>query len=139
MQCKIKKLGAEQRKTTKEELHQMKEKLFIALTALAAIFVGSQAWACLWGGYWGGADEGFFDGTAQLRQNFADRRSEYQALLAQPNQDPKKVSDLNRQITMLNDQLVAQARSSNLPVPGGSYGNYRNNSYGSSWDNSWCW
>jgi len=134
----------------------MKKKLFIILAAAAVVLMGSQAWACMWDGYWGGpmgapvsgyygdvysdgAYQGFFDGTAQLRQNFADKRSEYQALLSQPNLDPERVSDLNRQITMLNDQLSTHARSSNLPVPGGSYGKYRNNSYGSSWDNSWCW
>jgi hypothetical protein len=129
------------------------KKFLIAMTAVAALFVGSQAWACLWDGYWGGpmgapvngyysniyssgTHQGFFDGTVQLRQNLAEKRSEYQALLAQPNPDPRKVSDLNRQITMLNDQLVAEARSSNLPIPSGNYGNSGN---GPMWGSGMCW
>ncbi|MFZ3046308.1 MAG: hypothetical protein WA151_10370, partial [Desulfatirhabdiaceae bacterium] len=84
--------------------------------------------ACYWDGYWGGSMGGpmagsyggryqeFYDNTAQLRQDLADKQGEYNALMAAPNPDPKRAAELSREIAVLHDQLRAQARSYNLPA-----------------------
>lgn len=48
-------------------------------------------------------------------KDLAAKQGEYNALLATSNSDPKRASELNREIAVLHDQLSAQARSLNLP------------------------
>jgi zinc resistance-associated protein len=100
--------------------------LVIASTAFIALF-STQAFACYWDGYWSGPMgepmagysgdnyQGFYDNTAQLRQDLAAKQGEYNALLATSNPDPKRASTLNREIAVMHDQLRAQARSYNMP------------------------
>jgi zinc resistance-associated protein len=117
--------------------------LIIAATAFIAL-IGTQAFACYWDGYWSGPMggpmagyssgnyQGFYDQTAQLRQDLAAKQGEYNALLSTSNPDPKRAAELNREIAVLHDQLIAQARSYNLPPANGGYQG-RMGGYG------WCW
>jgi zinc resistance-associated protein len=107
--------------------------LFIAAVAFITL-IGTQAYACYWDGYWsgpmggsmtgysGGNYQGFYDKTAQLRQDLAAKQGEYNALLATSKPDSKRASELNREIAVLHDQLRAQARSYNMPALGAGNG-----------------
>jgi zinc resistance-associated protein len=106
--------------------------LVIAATAFIALF-STQAFACYWDGYWGGPaggptagfngdqHQGFYEKTAQLRQDLAEKRGEYNALMAASNPDPKRAAQLSREIATLHDQLRVQARSYNLPMSNNGY------------------
>jgi zinc resistance-associated protein len=127
----------------------MKKTIFtIAIVAFITL-IGSQAFACYWDGYGGGQMggqmcgfygdtnvggnyQGFYDDTSKLRQDLAARQGEYNALMAKQNPDPKRASQLNREITTLHDQLRAQARSHNLPAPSAGY-HGRMGGYGCRW------
>ena len=128
----------------------MKKMIFGLVVAASVVFFGFQAFACYWDGYWGGpmsvpmggfygdtfvggAYQGFLDNTAQLRQDLAAKQSEYNALMAKSNPDPKRAADLNRQISALHDQLRTQARSYNLPVPRSNYGHRPMGGHGCCW------
>lgn len=124
----------------------MKKFFIIVVTVVTVATIGTQAWACIWDGYWGGpmggfygntfaggAYQGFLDNTSQLRQDLATKQDEYNALMAKSNPDPKRAAELSRQITSLHDQLRAQARSYNLPVPRGNYGHGPMGAYGHCW------
>lgn len=117
----------------------MKKMTFIIVAVASIVLIGSQAFACYWDGYWGGhmggpmngfyADtfaggnyQGFFDNTAQLRQDLAAKQGEYNALMAKSDPDPKRAAELSREIAALHDQLRAQARSYRLPTPPANYG-----------------
>ena len=107
----------------------MKKAIFLIAVVASITLIGTQAFACYWDGYWGGpmggpmagfySDnfQGFYNDTSQLRQDLAAKQSEYNALMATPNPDPKRAAELGREITALHDQLSAQARSYNLPTP----------------------
>jgi zinc resistance-associated protein len=117
--------------------------LVIAMVASIAL-IGRQASACYWDGYWSGPmggpmagyngdnHQGFYDKTAQLRQDLAAKQGEYNALLATSNPDPKRSAELSREIAVLHDQLRAQARSYNLPAQNTRY-------YGRTGGYGWCW
>jgi zinc resistance-associated protein len=105
------------------------KKTMLTLAAISLIaLIGTQAYACYWDGYWGGPMGGpmagsydgnhqaFYDKTARLRQNLAAKQGEYNALLATSNPDPERTAELGREITVLHDQLRAQARTYNLPA-----------------------
>ena len=106
------------------------KKLMLTLAAAATFtLIGTQAMACYWDGYWGGPMGGpmagvqsngnyqdFYEKTASLRQDLAGKQGEYNALMASSDPDPKRAAELNRELTVLHDQLSAKARSSNLPV-----------------------
>ncbi len=128
----------------------MKKILFILFAIASVAFISSQAMACYWQGHWGGPMgapmsgfntnsftegnyQGFFDNTAQLRQDLAAKQAEYNVLMAKSNPDPKRAAELSKQITSLHDQLRAQARSSNLPVPRGNYGHGPMRGYSCCW------
>jgi zinc resistance-associated protein len=134
----------------------MKKILVILVTVVFVGLIGSQAWACMWDGYWGGymggpmggygnslqggANQGFFNDTAQLRQDLAAKQGEYNALMAKSNPDPKRAADVSRQITSLHDQLQSKAQAYNLPAPGAGYGSgpmFGNNRMGGGY--GWCW
>jgi zinc resistance-associated protein len=111
----------------------MKKAILIVAAAAFTALIGTQAYACYWDGYWGGPMggpmagyqngnyQGFYDQTAQLRQDLAAKQGEYNALLATSNPDPKQAAELNREIAVLRDQLTAQARSYALPPANGGY------------------
>ncbi|MBW1801717.1 MAG: periplasmic heavy metal sensor [Deltaproteobacteria bacterium] len=69
----------------------------------------------------GGAYQNFLNDTVQLRQDLAAKQREYNALMAQPNTDPKRAGQLSGEIATLHQQLQAKAQASGLPGPG-SYG-----------------
>ena len=117
----------------------MKKTVLILITLFSIVFFASQALACYWDGYWGGHMGGpmggsyadtyaggnyqeFYDDTSKLRQNLAAKQGEYNALMASQNPDPKRATRLNSEISVLHDQLRAQARSHNLPAPNTGYG-----------------
>jgi zinc resistance-associated protein len=107
--------------------------LIIAAVTSIGLF-SSQVFACYWDGYWsspaagpvagayGNAYQEFYDQTSQLRQDFAAKQGEYNALLATSKPDSKRASELNREIAVLHDQLRAQARSYNMPALGAGNG-----------------
>ena len=128
----------------------MKKMLFILFAIASVAFISSQAMACYWQGYWGGPMgapmsgfntnsftegnyQGFFDNTAQLRQDLAAKEAEHNALMARSNPDPKRTAELSKQITSLHDQLRAKARSYNMPAPRGNYGHGPMRGYGCCW------
>lgn len=115
------------------------KKSILTLAALATItLTGTQVFACYWDGYWGGSMggpmamvgggnyQGFYEKTAKLRQDLAAKQGEYSALMAATNPDPKQAADINREITVLHDQLSAQAKSFNLPAPGAGHNGHMN-------------
>ena len=121
------------------------KKTILVIAAVASIaLIGTKAFACYWDGYWGGPMggpmpghygdnyQGFYDKTAQLRQEIAAKRGEYNALLATSNPDPKRAAELNREIAVLHDQLSIQAHSHNLPAANTEY-------YGRMGGYGWCW
>jgi zinc resistance-associated protein len=126
------------------EIILMKKAFLIVAAATSIVLVSSQAWACYWDGYWGGpmgarmggyyggASQGFFNDTAQLRQDLAAKQGEYAALMAQSKPDPKKAAELSRQMATLHDQLRSKAQAYSLPAPGGRYGYMGGYGYG-------CW
>lgn len=136
-------------------------KLFIALITVVAVgLVGSLVVACPWDGYWGepmgntwgnnppgmnnsGSYWKFMNETAELRGRIAARRGEYNALMAQPNPDPKRAGELSREITELHDQLKAKAQAYDLPSPGyrGNGRNYPAGPYHGycGWGRMGCW
>jgi len=128
-----------------EEKSMKKEILIVAVVAFIAL-TGTQALACYWDWYWGGPMGGpmagftgntyhkrFYDETAKLRQDLAAKQGEYNALLAAPNPDPKRASELSRDIAALHDQLRSKARAYNLPPPNSGY-------YGRGWMGGYgCW
>ena len=112
------------------------KKLLIVLVSVAAFgLIASQALACMWDGYWGGPMGGswgsgyysnvnpggshqkFLDDTAKIRGELAAKQGEYNALMTQPNPDPKRAGKLSREIAELHDQLKAKAQAYDLPVP----------------------
>ena len=117
----------------------MKKLLIVLVAVMAFGFIGSQALACVWDGYWGGPMGGaggyssnanpgrsyqkFQNDTAKLRGELAAKQGEYNALMTQPNPDPKRAGKLSREILELHDQLKAKAQAYDLPAPG-YRGNY---------------
>ncbi|KJR96374.1 MAG: hypothetical protein VR65_27960 [Desulfobulbaceae bacterium BRH_c16a] len=120
----------------------MKKSILIIAAAAAITLTSTLSFACYWDGYWGGPmggpmamvngggnSQGFYEKTAKIRQDLAAKQGEYGALMATTNPDPQRAADLNREMTVLHDQLSAQAKSFNLPAPGtGNYGHM--NGYG---------
>ena len=112
------------------------KKLLIVLVSVAAFgFIGSQALACMWDGYWGGPMGGswgcgyysnvnpggshqkFLNDTSKIRGELAAKQGEYNALMAQPNPDPKRAGKLSQEIAALHDQLKATAQTYDLSTP----------------------
>jgi zinc resistance-associated protein len=123
----------------------MKKLLIVMVAVVSLSFVASQALACMWDGYWGGPMgstyggytqgvypggnyQNFLNDTAKIRQDLAAKQGEYSALMAQPNPDPKRASQLSQEMAGIHDRLQAKAQASGLPgrgsygAPMGSYG-----------------
>jgi len=100
----------------------MKKSILIIAAAAAITLTGTQVFACYWDGYY----QGFYEKTAKLRQDLAAKQGEYSALMVATNPDPQRAADLNREITVLHDQLSAQAKSFNLPAPGTGHNGHMN-------------
>ena len=145
----------------------MKKILIVLVTVVSLGLIGSQALACYWDGYYGGPMGGpmmggpmmggpmmggyntggmpggsyqsFLNDTAKLRQEFAAKRGEYDALMAQANPDPQKAGQLSQEIAGLHDQLQAKAQGYGTAAPGpygaprGGYG------YGGGYGGWNCW
>jgi len=104
------------------------KKVFVGLAILVSLgLVASQALAwgpnyggCgMWGprgGYYGDvnpntADRSFLNDTAKLRKDLAGKEAEYDAMMAQPNPDPKQASKLSQEIFEIRNQLRAKVQS----------------------------
>jgi len=104
------------------------KKVFVGLAILVSLgLVASQALAwgpnyggCgMWGsrgGYYGDvnpntAEQSFLNDTAKLRKDLAGKEAEYDAMMAQPNPDPKQASKLSQEIFEIRNQLRAKAQS----------------------------
>lgn len=99
-------------------------KLLIALALIITVgFVVSQAWA--WGNGWYGQGRGmggrymanvdsqaygeFMNNTAELRKQLAQKRAEYQTLMAQPDPQQDQVAQLRQEMTDLHSRIQNQA------------------------------
>ncbi|MFW5637146.1 MAG: periplasmic heavy metal sensor [Thermodesulfobacteriota bacterium] len=102
-------------------------KILIALALIITVgFVVSQAWA--WGGGRYGQGRGFYgnggrhmanvdpqaygefmNNTADLRKQLAQKRVEYQTLMAQPDPQQDQVAQLRQEMTDLQAQIQDQA------------------------------
>ena len=115
-------------------------KLVITLAVVAVVgLVASQAlawgpwgqggWCPMgshYGAYTGGAYQNFPNDTAQLRQELAAKHGEYNALMAQPNPDPKRTAQVSQEIARLQEQIQSKAQSSGMAAPGPyAYGPHR--------------
>jgi hypothetical protein len=135
------------------------KKAIIIVVVVSVSFIASQASACMWDGYWGGrmgmpigsfysgiynggGYQSFFNNSSQLRQDIYTKRTELNTLLTQPTPDPKRVSQLQAEVTALDNQLVAMAQSSNLPLPQSGYTPYGGSvrqPYGPGYGGWSCW
>jgi zinc resistance-associated protein len=115
-------------------------KLVITLAVVGVVgLVASQAlawgpwrqggWSSMgshYGAYTGGAYQNFLNDTAQLRQELAAKQGEYDALLAQPNPDPKRTAQVSQEIARLQEQIQTKAQSPGTAAPGPyAYGPHR--------------
>ena len=104
------------------------KKVFVGLAILVSLgLVASQASA--WGPHYGGCDmwgarsgydedvnpstaeQSFLQDTAKLRKDLAGKEAEYDALMAQPNPDPKQAGKLAQEIFEIRHQLREKAQS----------------------------
>lgn len=112
------------------------KKSIIVLTIVLTMGIGftavsAFAWYCNGpgGGYgprgWSGANaapvdpatyQKFLDETAQLRKSIAVDQAELNAILAGPEPDPKKVSELTAKIVDNQEAIAEVARSANINV-----------------------
>ncbi|KJR96378.1 MAG: hypothetical protein VR65_27980 [Desulfobulbaceae bacterium BRH_c16a] len=116
----------------------MKNSLLIIAAAAAITLTSTLSFACYWDGYWGGPmggpvamdnsgnSQGFYEKTAKIRQDLAAKQGEYSALMATTNPDPQRAGDLSREMTVLHDQLSAEAKSFNLPTRGAGHSGHMN-------------
>ncbi len=112
----------------------MRKALVVMVSIVAMSLIASQALAWCGGGYWRGpagrtwggyapgagsgvAYQQFMNDTKALRQELAAKQGEYDALMAQPNPDPKRAGELSAQIDNLDEQLQEKAQASNMPGP----------------------
>jgi zinc resistance-associated protein len=132
-------ISLKQRAKDRSKEVEMK-KLVITLAVVGVVaLVASQALACGpwgWGGWGprsgyygastGGAYQSFLNDTAQLRQELAAKQGEYNALMAQPNPDPKRTAQVSQEIAGLQEQIQSKAQSSGMAAPGPyAYGPHR--------------
>lgn len=133
------------------------KKFMIVLAVIATVgFIAIQVSACMWDGYYGGGDMGGYSGgytsqdgvdqdflneTAQLRQDIASKRGEYNALISQPSPNPKRVTKLSQEITVLYERLhaKAQARGYVSSVQSGGHNHSQMGRYGYSDSRGSCW
>ena len=104
------------------------KKVFVGLAILVSLgLVASQALA--WGPYYGGcgmwgarggnygevnssnAEQSFLRDTAKLRKDLAGKEAEYDGLMAQPNPDSKRATELSQEMFEIRNQLRAKAQS----------------------------
>ncbi|HBG19939.1 MAG TPA: hypothetical protein DDY32_11885 [Desulfobulbaceae bacterium] len=102
----------------------MIKSILILAVGINIAMTGTVAFAFYWDGYWsgsmgglmamvnGGSYQGFYEKTAKIRQDLAAKQAEYSALMAMANPDSQRAADLNREITVLHDQLSSQANRS---------------------------
>ena len=148
-----------------EEGNKMKKLLIVLVTVVSVGLSGSVALACYWDGYWGepmrgpmmggpmmggyysgmnqgGTYQNFLNDTVALRQELAAKQGEYNALMTQPNPDPKRAGELSREMVGIHDRLQAKAQASGLPAPG-AYGAPMGGGYGHGYGRGYsgwaCW
>ncbi len=128
----------------------MKKILIVLITVVSLGFVASLALACMWDGYGGNAMgnysrgyyapgvnsgaayQNFLNDTATLRQELAAKQGEYNALMARPNPEPKRIGQLSREIGGMHDRLHTRART-------GGFGDWCPYEYGGNYGNWACW
>lgn len=96
----------------------------------------ASAWAGPWGGHWGRGGPGygagpesqaFLEETADLRDELAGKRGEYQALMAGQNPDPKEAARLQQEISRIREQIRIKAQSYQ---DSSAYNRYGDRAYG---------
>jgi len=84
------------------------------------------------GAYTGAAYQNSLNDTAKPRQELAVKEGEYDALMAQPNPDPKRTAQVSQEIARLQEQIQTKAQISGIPAPGPyAYGPHRGGCAGS--------
>ncbi|MFP3980097.1 MAG: hypothetical protein ACLFUY_01785 [Desulfobacterales bacterium] len=98
------------------------KKALIVLALIATVgLIATAAWAGPRGG-WGGGGSGycanmgpqnqaFMEETADLRDELAEKRGAYQALMARENPDPERASELQREMSQIREQIRAKAQN----------------------------
>lgn len=119
----------------------------ITVFGLAAV----SAWAGPWGGYMRGGGPGygantgpqsqaFLDETADLRNELAGKRGEYQALMARENPDPKEAARIQQEMSRIRDQIRNKAEAYQ---DSSGYGRNDGRGYGGRWGHhrggGYCW
>lgn len=97
----------------------MKSKAMIILTAIVVSgLVAAAAWGGPGGrgGYGYGANTGpqsqaFLDETADLRNELAGKRGEYNALMSRENPDPKEAARIQQEMQKIREQIRVRAQS----------------------------
>ncbi len=121
----------------------MKKVLIGMITAVSAALIASSVLAC--GGCWygggptagpqggyhsgvnpGGSYQAFLNDTSKQREELAGKQAEYNAMMAQPNPDPKKAGQLAQEIVKLHDGLRAKAQEHGVTSPPSSSGGQGN-------------
>jgi zinc resistance-associated protein len=130
------------------------KKVFVGLAILVSLgLVASQALA--WGPNYGGcgmwgprggnygevnpstSQQSFLKDTAKLRKDLAGKEAEYDALMAQPNPDPKEAGKLSQEIFEIRNQLRAKAESYGF-AGRGPRGNWHDDHMGP-YAGGYCW
>ena len=129
------------------------KKVVVGLAILASLgLIASQALA--WGPYGGcgmrgsgggyyanvdpsPAEQNFLNDTVKLRKDLADKEAEYDALMDQPNPDPKRANQLSQEIFEIRSQLRAKAESYGFAGRGPS-GNWHGSHMGP-YAGGYCW
>jgi zinc resistance-associated protein len=130
------------------------KKVFVGLAILVSLgLVASQALA--WGPNYGGcgmwgprggnygevnpstSQQSFLKDTAKLRKDLAGKEAEYDALMAQPNPDPKEAGKLSQEIFEIRNQLRAKAESYGF-AGRGPRGNWHGDHMGP-YAGGYCW
>ncbi|MFP4159104.1 MAG: hypothetical protein ACLFQ9_04710 [Desulfobacterales bacterium] len=102
------------------------KKALIVLALIATVgLIATAAWAGPGGGGqrggWGGGpgycanmgpqSQAFMEETADLRDELAGKRGEYQALMARENPDAERASELQREISQIREQIRSKAQN----------------------------
>jgi len=133
----------------------MKRISMIIVLLVAVSLISSQAIACMWDGNYGdsrmygynnnfpqdGSQRAFMNETRELRADLAEKKGEYEAIMAQPNPDPEKAGKISREMAGIHEQLQEKANASGLGAQVGPSQHGRHmGSYGNGHNRGWgCW
>ncbi|MFO7839984.1 MAG: hypothetical protein R6X08_10875, partial [Desulfosalsimonadaceae bacterium] len=68
-------------------------------------------------------NQAFMEETADLRDELAGKRGEYQALMARENPEPERASELQREMSEIREQIRSKAQNYQAYSGNDRYGN----------------